>query len=137
MAGNTIVGHLIELLSEILTEEVIFVVGYKGDHIESWIRENYPQLDSHFVVQKEALGQAHAVWLCKEYIDDKQSVVAFGDGIIDADYAHFEHPDADVVLLVQTVEDPRRFGVAVVDESTLLGEHRPVSLIELPAHLFG
>jgi len=56
VAGNTIVGHLIELLSEILTEEVIFVVGYKGDQIESWIRENYPQLDSHFVVQEEALG---------------------------------------------------------------------------------
>ncbi|GMQ78232.1 MAG: sugar phosphate nucleotidyltransferase [Anaerolineae bacterium] len=117
VAGNTIVGHLIELLSEILTEEVIFVVGYKGDQIESWIRENYPQLDSHFVVQEEALGQAHAVWLCKDYIDDKELVVAFGDGIIDADYANFEHPEADVVLLVQKVEDPRRFGVAVLNES--------------------
>jgi len=117
VAGNTVVGHLIELLSGILTEEVVFVVGYKGDQIESWISENYPQLDSHFVVQEEALGQAHAVWLCKEYIDDKQLIIAFGDGIIDADYEHFEQPDADVVLLVQTVEDPRRFGVAVVDES--------------------
>ncbi len=117
VAGNTVVGHLIELLSGILTEEVIFVVGYKGDQIETWIRENHPQLDIHFVVQEEPLGQAHAVWLCKEYIDDKQLVVAFGDGIIEADYLNFEHPDADVVLLVQTVEDPRRFGVAVVDES--------------------
>lgn len=120
VAGNTIVGHLIELLSEILTEEVIFVVGYKGDQIESWIRENYPQLDSHFVIQEQALGQAHAVWLCKDYIDSKELVVAFGDGIIEADYSNFEHADADVVLLVKQVEDPRRFGVAAVDESGLV-----------------
>ncbi len=117
VAGKTIVGHLIDLLSVILTEEVIFVVGYRGRQIESWIRENYPQLDSHFVIQEEALGQAHAVWLCKDYIDDQQLVVAFGDGIIEADYSNFSHPAADVVLLVQTVEDPRRFGVAVIDES--------------------
>ena len=56
VAGNTVVGHVLDMMHEITTEEVIFVVGYKGDQIEAWIRENYPQLDTHFVVQEQALG---------------------------------------------------------------------------------
>lgn len=118
VAGNTVVGHILDMMAAITTEEVIFVVGYKGDQIEAWIRENYPHLDTHFVVQEEALGQAHAVWLCRDFLlDDGEVVVAFGDGIIEADYARLANREVDAVLLVKEVEDPRRFGVAVLDEA--------------------
>jgi len=116
VAGNTIVGHVIDIMAEILTDEVIFVVGYKGDQIERWIRQNYPELNAHFVVQEDPLGQAHAVWLCREYLDSSPVVVAFGDGVIKANYAAFPEQDADVVLSVQEIEDPRRFGVAVLNQ---------------------
>jgi glucose-1-phosphate thymidylyltransferase len=115
LAGNTVVGHLLDLMHEITTEEVVFVVGYKGEQIESWIRAHYGHLDTHFVFQEEPLGQAHAVWLCREFLQEGEVVVAFGDGIIDADFARFAQPGADAVLLVQEVEDPRRFGIAVLD----------------------
>jgi glucose-1-phosphate thymidylyltransferase len=116
VAGNTIVGHILEMMADITTEEVVFVVGYKGDQIEAWIREHHPNLDTHFVVQEEALGQAHAIWLCKDYLDDGDAVVAFGDGIIEANYAGLADPEVDGVILVEEIEDPRRFGVAVLDE---------------------
>jgi glucose-1-phosphate thymidylyltransferase len=117
VAGNTIIGHLLDLMSDILTEEVIFVVGYKGEEIEAWIRENYPQLNAHFVVQEEALGQAHAIWMCREFLDEGEVLVAFGDGIVDADFAHIPEPAVDGILLVQHMEDPRTFGVVVTDEA--------------------
>ena len=116
VAGNTVVGHLLDLLTDLTTEEVIFVVGYRGDQIEAWIRENYPHLDSRFVVQEQALGQAHAVWLCREYMDEGDVLLAFGDGIVEADYSNMADPSADGVFLVKEVEDPRRFGVSVLDE---------------------
>ena len=116
VAGNTAVGHLLDLMHQITTEEVIFVVGYKGEQIEEWIRSHYPHLDVHFVVQEQALGQAHAVWLCRDYVDDQELVVTFGDGIIDLDYPHMAKPEADVVLMVKEVEDPRRFGVVALDQ---------------------
>lgn len=116
VAGSTVVGHLLDLMDEITTEEVIFVVGYKGDQIEEWIREHYPRLNVHFVVQEQALGQAHAVWLCREHLDDGDVVVAFGDGIVEADYANLPAADADAVFLVREVEDPRRFGVVALNE---------------------
>jgi glucose-1-phosphate thymidylyltransferase len=115
-AGNTVVGHILDLMSDITTDEVIFVVGYRGDQIEDWIREYYPDLNARFVVQEEPLGQAHAVWLCRDYIDGGDVVVAFGDGIIEADYAGLPNPDVDGVFLVQEIEDPRRFGVVKLDD---------------------
>ena len=128
VAGNTIVGHLLNLMSDITTEEVIFVVGYKGDEIEAWIRENYPHLNAHFVVQEEALGQAHAIWMCRDYLDDGEVLVAFGDGIVNAEYAQIPEPDADGVILVQEMEDPRTFGVVVTDENDVVTD-----FIEKPA----
>ena len=116
-AGNTVVGHILDLMSDLTTDEVIFVVGYRGDQIEDWIRQYYPDLNARFVVQEEPLGQAHAVWLCRDYLDDGGVVVAFGDGIIEADYAGLPNPDVDGVFLVQEIEDPRRFGVVTLNES--------------------
>jgi len=127
VAGNTVVGHILDQMREITTEEVIFVVGYRGDQIEQWIQENYANLDTHFVVQEEALGQAHAVWLCRDYLDDGDVVVAFGDGIIEADYANLNKTAADAVFLVQEIEDARRFGVAVLNDDGYV-----VELIEKP-----
>jgi glucose-1-phosphate thymidylyltransferase len=128
VAGNTIIGHLLNFMSAITTEEVIFVVGYKGDEIEAWIRQRYPHLDAHFVTQEEALGQAHAIWLCRDFLDEGEVLVAFGDGIVNADYAAIPETDADGVCLVQPMDDPRTFGVVVTDENG-----RITNFIEKPA----
>lgn len=129
VAGKTVLGHLLDLMHEIITAEVIFVVGYKGEQIEAWVREHYPHLDSHFVRQEELLGQAHALWLCRQFMDDSELVIAFGDGIVQAHYTDLPHPEADVVMLVQTVDDPRKFGVVATDENGYVTE-----LIEKPDH---
>lgn len=119
VAGNTVLGHILDLMGEIITDEVIFVVGYLGQKIEDWVRQTYPGLKATFVVQNQALGQAHAVWLCRDHLQqDEPVVVAFGDGVVEADFgAMVANPrQADAVFLVKEVEDPRKFGVAVLDE---------------------
>ena len=119
VAGNTIIGHLLDMMREITEasgNEVIFVVGYKGDEIEAWLRKNYPQISMRFVVQEEALGQAHAIWLCREFIDDDELLIAFGDGIVNADFTGISDTTADGICLVQEVEDPRTFGIIITDE---------------------
>ncbi len=122
VAGNTIIGHLLNFMHEITTEEVIFVVGYKGDEIEAWIRAHYPHLNAHFVVQEEALGQAHAIWMCRDFLDDGEVLVAFGDGIVNARYTEIPEPGVDGVILVQEMDDPRTFGVVVTDENDVVSD---------------
>ena len=126
VAGKTVIGHLLDQMTSVTTEAVIFVVGYKGDEIEAWIRDHYPYLDTHFVLQPEPLGQAHALWLCRDFMVS-DVLVAFGDGIVKANYQDIPDDNMDVVMLVQEMEDPRRFGVVVVDEQGIVQQ-----LIEKP-----
>ena len=114
VAGNTVLGHILEEMKALTTEEVIFVVGYKGDQIKQWVLESYSHLNTHFVVQEEALGQAHAVWLCRHFMDDGEIVVAFGDGVIKADYAGIQS-SADATFLTKTMDDPQSYGVVQLD----------------------
>ncbi len=126
VAGNTTIGHLLDLMEAITTEEVIFVVGYRGQQIREWIESNYPHLDTHWVIQEKALGQAHAVYLCKEYLaQDSEVVVAFGDGVVKGDYAQFPviaGDEADAVLTINEVEDPRPFGIVKVGDDGFVTE---------------
>lgn len=129
VAGKTVIGHLLDYMSDITTDEVIFVVGYKGAEIEAWIRKHYPHLDSHFVVQEELLGQAHALWLCREFMDEGELVIAFGDGIVGMRYNELADPAVDVVMMVEEVADPRNFGVVATDNQGFVTQ-----LIEKPDH---
>lgn len=120
VAGNTVLGHILEQIKVIATQEVIFIVGYKGDEIKQWVMANYPDMDAHFVVQEEPLGQAHALWLCRPFLDESPLFITFGDGIIDAEYETLTEMAGDGVALVQEVDDPRSFGVAVLgDDGTV------------------
>lgn len=115
VAGNTVLGHLLGQLSALTLDEVIFVVGYKGTEIEAWVRQTYPKMNVRFVEQPEPLGQAHALWLCRDFIDDGELFVMFGDGIINAPFETVSESSADGVALVQEIDDPRKFGVGILD----------------------
>jgi glucose-1-phosphate thymidylyltransferase len=121
LAGNTVLGHILERMREVTKDQVLFVVGYKADQIEAWVREQYPDIDGYFVLQEEPLGQAHAVWLCRDYLrEEDEVVVAFGDAIIDVDFDLMRRqatdPSVDSVFMVVEVDDPRGHGVVVLDE---------------------
>jgi glucose-1-phosphate thymidylyltransferase len=94
------------------------------------VREHYSHLDVHFVVQERALGQAHAVWQCRDFLDGGEILLAFGDGVVKADFAGLPRPDADATFTVDEVEDPRSFGVVVLDE-----EGYATEFIEKPSTL--
>ncbi len=120
VAGNTIIGHLLNLMSEITTEEVIFVVDDKSNENEAWVRQNYPHLDAHFVVQAEPLGQAQAVALCRDYLDDGEVLVASGASLVNLRYKEIPEPDADGAILVQEVDEPHDVGAVLTDEQDVV-----------------
>ena len=117
VAGKTTLGHILDEMSPLLTEEVVFVVGYKGDEIRTWIEANYSHLDTHFVVQDQALGQAHAVWLCRHFLSSGEVVIAFGDGVLKTNFADMSNTNADATFLVKEVDNPQSFGVVKLNEA--------------------
>jgi glucose-1-phosphate thymidylyltransferase len=130
VAGKPVLAHVLDTCMDIQgLEQVIFIVGYLGEQIESYVSETYPDLETRFVVQEEMLGQSHAISLAKDFLSGPMLMV-FVDTLIFTDLSHLGDEKVDGLIWVKEVEDPRRFGVAEVDE-----EDKVLRLIEKPQEM--
>jgi glucose-1-phosphate thymidylyltransferase len=127
IAGKTILSHIVDQLHEAGINEFIFIVGYLGEKIQDYVKQTYPNLNTHFVYQNERQGTGHAVELTKQLIGDEPIFVALGDTICEFDVKEIiDSPDS--MIGIRKVDDPRDFGVATLDENGFI-EH----LVEKPA----
>jgi glucose-1-phosphate thymidylyltransferase len=110
VAGQPMLGHIIDRFARLPVDEYIFVVGHLGEQIERFVQHTY-SFRARFVEQKEALGQAHALWLCRDHIQGPLLMI-FGDTMFEADLSELARRPAHNLAFVKEVEDPRRFGVA-------------------------
>jgi glucose-1-phosphate thymidylyltransferase len=132
VAGKTVLDHVLASLSTLPDPEdieLISIVGYLGDQIEQHIRNSYPRLKTHFVIQENPHGQSHALKLAAHLLTGPMLIV-FADTLIETDLSFLENETADAVVWVKKVEDPRRFGVAEVGSNGWV-----VRLIEKPSDI--
>ena len=116
VAGKPVLGHLLDKLSTLDVSQYIFVVGYLGDQISEYIQEAY-DVPAVFVEQKEMLGQSHAIYLAREHINTPEPVfIVFGDHIFETDFSLIKEPKSDAVIYVKEVDDPRRYGVVMMND---------------------
>src|SRR6185503_5102051 len=118
VAGKTSLEHMLDMFNSVPDPgnvEFVFIVGpYLGElQVPPFVRENYPDMKAHFVVQNEMKGQSHALWLAREHMHGPMLVV-FSDTLMETDFSFLAHEEADVVAWVMPMPDPRRFGVAEV-----------------------
>lgn len=124
VAGKTAFEHLMDMF-ETLPEpgrvEYIFIVGpYLGEtQIPAFINEHYPDITAHYVVQGEMKGQSHALYLARQYLTGPM-VMCFSDTLIETDFSFLDREKSNGVAWVKPVPDPRRFGVAEINEDGLV-----------------
>lgn len=116
VAGKTSLEHLLDMFKSLPdpeNTEFIFIVGpFLGElQIPAFIKENYPNLKAHYVVQNEMKGQSHALALAREYLHGPM-IMCFSDTLMETDFSFLSKEESDGVAWVMPVEDPRRFGVA-------------------------
>lgn len=107
-------AHILDTLQGLVIDELVFVTGYMGGRVQEFVTTyyNYP---ARFIEQTELLGQAHAIHLTRE-VGHGPAMIVFGDGIFSGDLDRLNRYPEEGTIFVQEVEDPRRFGVAVVDD---------------------
>ncbi len=125
VAGKPVLGHILDKLQGLDIDEIVFVVGYLGDQIKDYVDSNY-SFKSAYVEQKELLGQAHAIYLAKDLVKGP-AIILFVDTLFEADLKKLDKEPSDGVIYVKEVEDPRRFGVTIVNK-----EGNITRLIEKP-----
>jgi len=112
LGGRTLLSVLIDQILEAGITRFIFVIGYLGDKIEDYLKENYPNLDYELVVQNDRKGTGHAVWLTQKFVEPEEDIlIVLGDTIVDYDLKSLLSQSVSQVG-VKKVDDPRSFGVA-------------------------
>ncbi|MCC7161758.1 MAG: NTP transferase domain-containing protein [Anaerolineae bacterium] len=114
VAGKPVLAHILDGMAELQFDEIIFIVGYLGEQIEKFVADNYRRLNSRFVFQEEMRGQAHAINLARDYIN-QDVLIIFGDTIWETDWTRLQRVKSDGLIYCHQVSDPRRFGVVTLD----------------------
>lgn len=126
IAGKTVLSIIVDQLKDAGIHDFIFIVGYLGDKIQDYVKENFPHINATFVQQGERKGLGHAVLLTKETVDGDEVMIVLGDTICEYDVKEVLQ-SANSMLGVKKVDDPRHFGVADIDETGMISR-----LVEKP-----
>ena len=84
-----------------------------------------------YIVQEEPKGMAHAVGLCRDFVEESPFIVYLGDNLIKGGIAkqarEFQTAHTDATILLSKAKDPSKFGVAKFDShNRLIGlEEKP------------
>jgi glucose-1-phosphate thymidylyltransferase len=114
VGGRPVLAYVLDPLLKLEPEEVIFVIGSKGELVRDFIRQNY-SFKSRFVNQERLLGLGYAMHLALEKIEKGPVLAILGDTIVECDMEKFVQAGDNVLGLCQ-VADPRRFGVAHIND---------------------
>lgn len=119
LAGKTILRIIVDQLADAGIREFVFIIGYLGDKIQDYVKQNYPHLECHFILQNERHGLGHAIYLAKGIVGEDEVFIVLGDTICEYDIQDILRSDSSM-LGVKKVDDPRGFGVAEIDEDAII-----------------
>jgi glucose-1-phosphate thymidylyltransferase len=121
VAGKPIICHILDEVLALGPSSIILIIGYKGDLIQNYVEKHYPDAPVEFVVQEQRKGIGHAVSLTESVANTGEPLlIILGDTIIKADLRSLIAMETNV-LGVKSVEDPRRFGVCILEENRIVG----------------
>jgi glucose-1-phosphate thymidylyltransferase len=140
VAGKPILAHIVDDLAAAGIDSFVIIVGFHGEAVRAWFAAERPGLDITYIEQERRLGLGHAIWTAREALGDEPFFCILGDTILKADYAALL-ACPDNMIAVRAVEDPRRFGVVILDGDRVAGfvekpAEPPSNLAIVGAYLF-
>ncbi len=132
VANRPILYYVIRHILDASIEDIGVILSPEtGDQVQAALAEYFPGRPFTFILQEQPLGLAHAVQVARPFLGDDAFVMYLGDNLIGQGIRDlietFHREQADAVILLKEVPDPRMFGVAEVD-----GDGRVRRLIEKP-----
>jgi len=114
VGGKPMLGHILDKLLEEGVHKSTFVIGHLGDQIKDYVMKSYPSIKADFIEQKKMEGLGHAIYTAIPTFDDKEIFIILGDTVFDVNVKDvFKNKQS--ALGVKAVDDPSRFGVAVLE----------------------
>ena len=116
IAGKPIISYIIDDLKSHGVSEFLFIVGYFGEKIVDYVKENYPDLKTEFVFQAKREGIGQAVFLVKEFVHPEDAlIIVLGDSLIDISKEFYLSKMSSIAI--KKVKDPSNFGVVELGDN--------------------
>ena len=126
IANKPMSQYCIESMHEAgITDIAIIIGGLGSNKVKEYYRngENFG-VNLTYIEQDEPRGIAHAIRLCKEFINNEKFLVFLGDNIIQKPITNFVEnftkSDYDATVLLCEVDNPSRFGIADVENKKIV-----------------
>jgi len=125
IANKPMSQYCIESIKETGITEIAIIVGGVGSNK---VREYYGSgerfgVSFTYIKQDEPKGIAHAIRLCKEFVNNEKFLVFLGDNIVQrsiADFtSNFKKSEFDATILLCEVDNPSRFGIAAIENNKI------------------
>ncbi len=113
VGGKPILGHIIDKVVDAGVTKFTFVLGHLGEMVRDYVDTTYPNITADYVEQVTAQGLGHAIYTAIPTFDDDELFIILGDTIFDANLKELFR-QKHTSLGVKKVDDPRRFGVAIL-----------------------
>ena len=126
IANKPMSQFCVEAIAETGITEIAIIIGGIGSNK---VREYYGDgnkfgVKISYIEQDEPKGIAHAIRLCKDFVNNDKFLVFLGDNIIQksiTDFVEkFKNSDYDATVLLCEVENPSRFGIADVENNKII-----------------
>ena len=126
IANKPMSQFCLEAISETGITDIAIIVGGVGSNK---VREYYGTGEKFgvkitYIEQDEPRGIAHAIRLCKEFVNGEKFLVFLGDNIIQKSIKNsvenFKNSNYDATVLLCEVNNPSRFGIADVENEKIL-----------------
>ena len=133
VGNKPILGYVLDHIAEAGIKDVgVIIAKETGEDVKSYVKDGSAWgFSSVTYIPQEPLGLAHAVKTARDFLGDENFIMYLGDNLLGEGVTKllkkFEEESLDALILLKEVEDPRAFGVAVLDESGNV-----VKLIEKP-----
>ena len=126
IANKPMSQYCIESIREAGITDIAIIIGGLGSNK---VKEYYGDgknfgVNLTYIEQDEPRGIAHAIRLCKEFVNNEKFLVFLGDNIIQkpiTDFVeNFNKSDYDATVLLCEVDNPSRFGIADVENEKIV-----------------
>ncbi len=149
LAGKPLVAHVIDNLKKSRIDDIILVVGYKGEDVQKKIGDSV-----RYVWQKEQLGTGHAVLMADELLAGfkGQVLVACGDAPLISSESFqmlaekMKEKDVKASVLTMILDKPQGYGrmvkdasgslLRIVEEKDATDEERKITEVNTGTYVF-
>lgn len=132
VANKPILFYCIEDLINAGIHDIAIIVGPNKEQVMDTVRSVEWDAKIEFIYQDLPRGLAHAVKISRDFVKTDNFVMYLGDNLLkggSVDFIRdFSDSKVDASILLTEVEDPRQYGVALVDEQKKI----IVNLVEKP-----